>query len=93
MGAGGGQDLFGPVTVQVHHGTFGLVKDHQFGLEIVLRGGVFLGADVILPDVEESGHRQLHPGHTAVFQRLAGALHHHIAAAGVGGVPQVALEV
>ena len=48
---------------------------------------------MVLPDVEEGGHRQLHPDHPAVLQGLAGHLHHHILASGVGGVEKMPLQV
>ena len=87
------QHLGAAGLVQIDHRLPRLVEDAQLGAEIILQIGMLLGADVVLAYVEEGGRVQLHSGHPAVGQGLAGHLQHQIAAARLRRVPQMPLQV
>ena len=81
------------VHVQVHHGAVALGEQLELARKVVFERGVLDGRDVVLADVGESAHGELHAVGAVVLERLARGLHDHVLAAADHRVAQAALQL
>ena len=81
------------VDVQAHHAAPGLGEHLELAGKVILEVGVLDGRDVVLADVGEAHHGEVHAIRAVVLEGLARCLHHQLARPHTHGVGDVRLEL